>query len=272
MTLSGNMTLAELAKSTHAVMLAIQSRQFASLAQIQSWSEVGWRHRMFESLVVVQNYLVDESARKLGENVWIEDFHGPIHTNYPLLLLVEPGDSWRVSLIYDTSWISTSLAHRWLQDLTELLVKFPSSQEIPLGELLETFSPPPSAPVPRNRWVVQSQDYVPPQTGIEQRIAGVWEEVLHLKEVSTTQNVFELGAHSLLMVRLHQRMVAELKRDFPFLELFQFPTIRALAGHLERGDASGRRIAELTERAQNQRQALARLRERSLRQNRETNG
>ena len=59
--------------------------------EIQRVSEVPWRHRLFDSLVVFQNYLVDESARRFGGRINIEDFAGPIHTNYPITLLAEPG-------------------------------------------------------------------------------------------------------------------------------------------------------------------------------------
>ena len=40
--------------------------QYDPLAQIQSWAGVPLRLRLFDSLVVFQNYIVDESALQLG--------------------------------------------------------------------------------------------------------------------------------------------------------------------------------------------------------------
>jgi len=85
----------------HQGLLDLSPHQFASLDQIQSWSEIPWRDRLFDSIVVVQNYEIDADARRVGDHVTISDFSGPIHTNYPLLVLVEPHDAWRLSLIYD---------------------------------------------------------------------------------------------------------------------------------------------------------------------------
>ena len=55
--------------------------------------------------MVVQNYEVDEAAHRLGDSVAISEFSGPIHTNFPLLVLVEPESSWRITLIYDRAQI-----------------------------------------------------------------------------------------------------------------------------------------------------------------------
>ncbi len=47
------------------------------LMEIQRESEMPWRYRLFESVVVFQNYLVDESARRVGDAIEIADFDGP---------------------------------------------------------------------------------------------------------------------------------------------------------------------------------------------------
>jgi len=45
-------------------------------------------------------------------------------------------------------------------------------------------------------------------------------------------NFFDLGGHSLLMVQVHSRLCAALGRDLPMVEMFQHPTVSALAAHL----------------------------------------
>ena len=46
---------------------------------------------------------------------------------------------------------------------------------------------------------------------MERAISRIWQEVFHLEQVSVEDNFFDLGAHSLLMVRLHVRLCEELK-------------------------------------------------------------
>lgn len=68
-TLAGDQMLGDLLAGTHDRLLQLNSYQFVRLSQIQSWSDFPWQHRLFDSPVVVQNYVVDESARRLSPDV-----------------------------------------------------------------------------------------------------------------------------------------------------------------------------------------------------------
>ncbi|HEX2207839.1 MAG TPA: amino acid adenylation domain-containing protein, partial [Longimicrobium sp.] len=72
-----------------------------------------------------------------------------------------------------------------------------------------------------------------PRSGVERRIARVWEEVLGMEGVGLDDNFFEIGGHSMLVARMQERLSAELGREMTVVELFQFPTIAALAAHLD---------------------------------------
>jgi acyl carrier protein len=67
---------------------------------------------------------------------------------------------------------------------------------------------------------------------IEPAIAAIWREALGLPEVSVTDNFFDLGGHSLLVVQVQRRLKEALGRDVAITDVFRFPTIRSLAGHL----------------------------------------
>ncbi|MBV9823466.1 MAG: non-ribosomal peptide synthetase, partial [Actinobacteria bacterium] len=66
----------------------------------------------------------------------------------------------------------------------------------------------------------------------ESALAAIWQEVLGLEQVGAEDNFFDLGGHSLLLGRVHQKIVAGLRPDLPLIALFQYPTIAALARHL----------------------------------------
>jgi hypothetical protein len=114
---------------------------------------------------------------------------------------------------------------------------------------------------------------VSPRTELERTIAAAWREVLGIADVGMHDNFFDLGGHSLLMVKLQSRLRQTLSAaradGLSMVDLFRFPTVRSLAVHL--GDASGDVsidaavvVHEAHDRAELQRAALDRRRRRSV--------
>jgi hypothetical protein len=106
-----------------------------------------------------------------------------------------------------------------------------------------------------------------PRSELESAVARVWCELLGLQELGIHQNFFDLGGHSHLLVRAHQKLVELLGRDVPVLELFRHPTVASLASFLS--GAATATPAELSERSETRararRSAFAGLRERAER-------
>ena len=94
-----------------------------------------------------------------------------------------------------------------------------------------------------------------PETEMEARLAALWCELLGVDAVGVEDSFFDLGGHSLLLVRLQARLAAELHADVRVVELFQHPTVRALAARLRDGDGGGREAAEQGEERSGARQA-----------------
>jgi amino acid adenylation domain-containing protein len=68
-----------------------------------------------------------------------------------------------------------------------------------------------------------------PQTETERAIAAIWREVLGLKRVGIHDNFFDLGGHSLLLMKMHGMLAKKFLRDLSFIELFEHTTIHGLA-------------------------------------------
>ncbi|WP_437524973.1 amino acid adenylation domain-containing protein [Sorangium sp. So ce726] len=73
-----------------------------------------------------------------------------------------------------------------------------------------------------------------PAGAIEVILGEIWREVLGIDEVGLDDPFFELGGHSLLLTRVRAGIRARLGEDVPIMDLFQYPTIRALSAHLRR--------------------------------------
>lgn len=101
--------------------------------------------------------------------------------------------------------------------------------------------------------------YVAPENDVEQKIAALWQELLGREQIGVDDNFFDLGGHSLLVVRMHRQLTKLVTAPVALTDLFRFPTIRALAAHLA-GDAGGESAQEGTDRAAKRRELAQRRR------------
>ncbi len=75
--------------------------------------------------------------------------------------------------------------------------------------------------------------FVAPEGDIEELIAGIWKEVLRLKQVSVHDNFIALGGHSLAAIRVTARINEEIEMKFPLSKIFELPTIAEYSNYLE---------------------------------------
>jgi acyl-CoA synthetase (AMP-forming)/AMP-acid ligase II len=107
-------------------------------------------------------------------------------------------------------------------------------------------------PPPTSRPTVVT--HTEPATPTERTVAAIWCQVLGLPRASVTANFFDIGGHSLAVVAVQARIRAALDRHVEVVDLFRFPTVRDLAGHLDGGqraaglDRADRRIAAQRDR------------------------
>jgi len=88
---------------------------------------------------------------------------------------------------------------------------------------------------------------VPPASNVEKRIASVWNALLDTPILSIGESFFNVGGHSLLAVRMIQRINDEFRSHIKLREFYKDPTIYGLAALLSErtGDAAETRHPEL---------------------------
>jgi amino acid adenylation domain-containing protein len=77
--------------------------------------------------------------------------------------------------------------------------------------------------------------FVAPRTPNEEILTGLGAEVLGLERIGIHDNLFELGAHSLLVTQLISRVREVLKVELPLNSIFENPTVVDLAKIIENG-------------------------------------
>ena len=83
------------------------------------------------------------------------------------------------------------------------------------------------------------REYVAPRTIVEEVLAGLWEDVLRVKQVGVHDNFFELGGHSLLATQVISRAREAFGVELPLRSLFEAPTVSSLSHSIEELRLSG---------------------------------
>ncbi|MCT7997186.1 phosphopantetheine-binding protein [Laspinema olomoucense] len=76
--------------------------------------------------------------------------------------------------------------------------------------------------------------FVAPRTMLEEKIAGIWSEILGLEKIGIEDNFFDLGGNSLRVTQIFCRLGDTFNMDLPLQDLFAVPTVAGLAQQIER--------------------------------------
>uniref|UniRef100_UPI0013D20445 non-ribosomal peptide synthetase n=1 Tax=Myxococcus eversor TaxID=2709661 RepID=UPI0013D20445 len=146
-----------------------------------------------------------------------------------------PGDKRLVAYFTSAeSSVDTSALRAFLlQRLPEYMVPaaLVSLSAFPLsanGKLDRKALPPPDFAA-----ATSGDDFAPPSTPTQTRLASIFADVLGLERVSVHGDFFELGGHSLLATQVVSRIRSTFDVELPLGELFSSPTVALLSERLE---------------------------------------
>ncbi len=115
-------------------------------------------------------------------------------------------------------------------------------------------------PTPQYQRTENTNPYIAPRNPAEETIADVWKAVLRIDKVGIDDHFFDVGGHSLLLVRAHAQLRDKLRGDLAIVALLQYPTVRTLARHLTGQNNTTTTTNATMDRARKQREAHARQR------------
>jgi amino acid adenylation domain-containing protein len=111
----------------------VEAFGYASLADIQAWSDAPHDRPLFESLMVFENYPIDRSALLERSDLEISAITTHERTNYPLTVVAIPGDALEIRVMFDPAAVSEKSAERIFAMIESVLTAFTRAKAI--GEI-----------------------------------------------------------------------------------------------------------------------------------------
>ncbi len=116
----------------------LEGRQFeySSLIQIQQWSQVPRGLPLFETILVFENYPIDNRlTRQLGLELNIENVQSQERTNYPINLIAGPATQLMLRVLYDSGRADRAMIRALLNQLGHILEQFISRSDLQPSEI-----------------------------------------------------------------------------------------------------------------------------------------
>ncbi len=100
------------------------------------------------------------------------------------------------------------------------------------------------------------------ENDIEDTIFKIWTEVIGHENFSLTDNFFDAGGHSILFLKVKERLKTIFGMDFSIIELYQFPNIKSIANEYKKKYANviSDRAKTIRSRTQLKKQSFGRSR------------
>jgi amino acid adenylation domain-containing protein/non-ribosomal peptide synthase protein (TIGR01720 family) len=107
---------------------------FVSLGQLQGWSALPGGMSLFDSIVVFENYPINDQAAAT-HGLGLRALSAVETTNYPLSLVVSPGERLSVEFGYDAALFDTASIERIAGHFTRVLELVTDDPTVPLGSV-----------------------------------------------------------------------------------------------------------------------------------------
>lgn len=95
----------------------LRAYEHAPLVDIQRWSEIKHGRSLFDSLVVFENAPFDAGLSDRQVDFSIDIYEDRVHTNYPMNVVLYPGDRLGIRLTYDAARFDADTVERMLGHL-----------------------------------------------------------------------------------------------------------------------------------------------------------
>lgn len=175
--------------------------------------------------------IIPQRIREVGETAWFGERSIAELANSPARA--------------QTSYSLSAQLRGFLQEklpetmVPSLFVELPELPRRPNGKIDKS-----ALPVAGKDRSTIATEYVAPVRETERAITVIWQDVLGIERIGIRDNFFDLGGHSLLMVRVHSLLRERFGDELSLVDLFSYPTVESLAKHILGGRAEVKPVAQ----------------------------
>jgi len=228
--------------------LTAAAHTWCAAGEIHGWSEVPRGRPLYDSVLVFENYPIGAAPAE-GDIDLVDGRAVGAHTRHALTALVIPGEALRLRLVYDRARLDEATAEALITRFAALLEALTDGLSRgdgrPVADVVE--------PAERERLPAATPGLLdaagaaalagaeaiaaveaPPRTPTERALVDIWQAVLGLPIGSVRADIFDLGGHSLVALRLIAQIEQRLGVRLGFADILQSPTIEGLAARVER--------------------------------------
>ncbi len=214
-------------------LVELRQYEYTPLVDVLGWADVPRRLPLFESLVIFESFTTEASFEMSHAGFFQR-------THYLLTLVVSADPVLTLRLGFEPSRLEVDQALRLLGQLENLLAAMVEAPLRPLGALM------PLAAAERLQ-VLSARDgdsvgsatngapraFVAPRTAEESAVVAIWREVLGVAEVGVEDDFFDLGGHSLLLLRMADKVRRMLGNEVSLAQLLSCRTVAELVAQAE---------------------------------------
>ena len=256
LTVGADLSIDEMLSLQRSQQFAITQHQQTPLEVIQDCSSVSWRHRLFESLLVVQNYVTGEIASVFGTDVRVDDVVGGVRTNYPLTIVVAPGEDIEITLVAHREAFEPGALEGIGEAFRNVLQQMTNDVNKSVGDLFNLIPASlrnhaheaASSPNPVHITKVEAAD------NTELKLLGIWRDEFEIRDMDVEDSWADFGVQSALILRIHRRIGEIFERQLSIAKMYEHPTIRSMARYLN-GDSDDEALNTIESRAKRAREA-----------------
>jgi non-ribosomal peptide synthetase component F len=197
--------LGELLSEVQGTQAELSEYHHLSLGEIRRAAGAG---ELFDTCVVFENYATVDAPRKAAATLRITGMHGQDPYHYPLKLTVSPEQRLHLAISHRPDLVPSVIARQASAVFVELLQAIAARPADVVGTFL-----PAAAEVDR----------------VQDILAGHAAELLGVAKIGLDDDLFALGADSLVAMRLTGRIAAELNSTVDIRTIFQQRTVRRIA-------------------------------------------
>ncbi|MFK7962991.1 MAG: condensation domain-containing protein [Burkholderiaceae bacterium] len=223
--LSADQAIGEQLKTMQAQSL--ESLQYATqdLSEIQTWSRCAGQ--LFDSLVVVEN----QPSAVSPESVRVENQRSGIASSYGVTVIARPGEDLALSIITTGTSLSSNQVQSALEGLRSVLLAMEQSLVQSIESLRLSCLPNLASAVAPERAAEPTSptnsDALPSPL-LEEKIRRVWQRVLGIRHLQSSDSFFDLGGTSVLAMVMFNRLDAELGIRLPPTTLLEHGSVTKL--------------------------------------------